>query len=98
VVNGIIQFVSNAPLGLLLVLFICFLSNIGIAIAFLHTIFNKNCTLVLRLCLFLFAAYIIGSTGVLGLSRYRIAIAPFCWLSLLYFITFIYSKRQHVTN
>jgi len=98
VVNGIIQFVSNAPLGLLFILLICFISNVIIAWALLHTLFSKNCPTVLRICIFLFVAYIIGSTGVLGLSRYRIAIAPICWLSLFYFITFIHSKRQHVTN
>ena len=96
--NGLIEFISHAPLTLLFVLLICLVSNVLIALAFLHTLVNKNCPAALRICLFLFAAYIIGSTGVLGLSRYRIAIAPLLWLSIQYFLSATFFRKQHVAN
>jgi hypothetical protein len=97
-VNGIIEFVSNAPLGLLLILLICLISNILIAIALLYTLSSKQMSLVLRICLFLFIGYILASTGVLGLSRYRIAFAPLLWISLIIFIEKFISHRFHAKN
>ncbi len=97
-VNGIIEFVSNAPLGLLLILLICLISNMLIAIALLYTLSSKQVSLVLRVCLFLFISYILASTGVLGLSRYRIAFAPLLWISLIIFIEKFISHRFHANN
>jgi hypothetical protein len=45
--------------------------------------------------LFLFVGYIIGATGVLGLSRYRIGVAPFIWIAGLLFLK---SKSNHVNH
>jgi hypothetical protein len=97
-VNGIIEFISNAPLGLLLILLICLLSNVLISIALLSTLFNKQVPLILRICIFLFIGYILASTGVLGLSRYRIAFAPLLWISFIIFVEKYLSKKFHATN
>ncbi|OYU97447.1 MAG: hypothetical protein CFE21_03905 [Bacteroidetes bacterium B1(2017)] len=85
-IHGLGSFVANAPLALLVILLVCLLFNTLAAFAFLRALFQKELSGAFRICLFLFVAYIIASTGVLGLSRYRVAVAPLLWLSLVWFI------------
>jgi hypothetical protein len=86
-VNGVLHFIKNAPLVLLSILLLCLAWNAFTAFAFLKSLFNKNLSLILRICIFLFVAYIIASTGVLGLSRYRIAVAPLLWIGVILFFS-----------
>ncbi|MCG9880952.1 MAG: glycosyltransferase family 39 protein [Bacteroidia bacterium] len=97
-VNGLLHFMQNAPILLLLVLFICLVSNSVVSISFLHFLWNKNADWILRLCIFLFVGYIIGSTGVLGLSRYRVAVAPFLWIAVMYTLHSFLLKKNGVTH
>ncbi len=97
-VNGLLSFIKNAPLSLLFILGTCFLANLLFSIAFLQTLFKKHTPLILRICLFLFVGYIVGSTGVLGLSRYRVAIAPLLWICLVYFISGLTTPKNEPAN
>lgn len=85
-VKGLWIFIKNAPLVLLFILLISFIWNAFISALLLVFFFSRNISWQLRLWVFLFVAYIIGSTGVLGLSRYRIAVAPMLWIAALYVI------------
>jgi len=91
-VNGLLSFMQHAPLTMLLILAICLAANLAFSCAFLFTLFSKNRPLILAICLFLFVGYIIGSTGVLGLSRYRIAVAPFLWICMIFFLQYLFKK------
>jgi hypothetical protein len=57
--------------------------NVWISVLFLRYLFQAHQSVIIRICIFLFVGYIMASTGVLGLSRYRIAIAPFLWMAAL---------------
>jgi hypothetical protein len=53
-------------------------------------LFEPNISIVLKLMLLFFVGYIIGATGVLGLSRYKVAVAPFLWIA-----TMVYWSRKN---
>jgi hypothetical protein len=83
IIKGGWYWLSNAPIGLILLLALCFSFNLLLSYYFLRFLFEPKVPLALRICLFLFVGYIIGATGVLGLSRYRIAVAPLLWIAAL---------------
>lgn len=83
-VKGIISFIKSAPISMLLVLFFAFIWNLFISIFLILFFFQSKIPWSVRLLIFLFVAYIIGSTGVLGLSRYRVPVAPILWLAAMY--------------
>ncbi len=93
--NGIIHFASNAPIVLISILLICLLTNIGISLCFIHFLGNKKVPMALKICVFIFISYIVVSTGVLGLSRYRVAVAPMLWLSVMYGISYFIKNNEH---
>ncbi len=80
-VNGIINWVKQAPILLLLILLFCLFANLFITWLFLRFILQNNSPIILRLLILFFVGYIVLATGVLGLSRYRIAVAPMLWLA-----------------
>ena len=95
-INGLISFVSNAPILLLSILLICLLVNVIISLSLIHFLWNKKVPTALKICIFIFISYLVVSTGVLGLSRYRVAIAPMLWLCLMYTLSyFIYRNNEH---
>lgn len=97
-IPGILSFIQNAPILLLIVLLICLLSNFLVSVSFLHFLGNKKAPWILRICIFLFVGYIIGSTGVLGLSRYRVAVAPFLWIALMFTIGYFLKPKNDTTH
>lgn len=94
-INGFFYWLKFAPLGLISILIICLLFNLIISYLFLRFLFDPKYPLVLRIMLFLFVGYIIGATGVLGLSRYRIGVAPFIWIAALLFLK---NKSKNAIN
>jgi hypothetical protein len=94
---GLWTFVQNAPLVLLFILAICLLSNVLISASFVYVLLHNHAPIILRICLFLFVGYIIGSTGVLGLSRYRIAVAPLLWIALCWLTENLFTKKNEST-
>jgi hypothetical protein len=94
-INGIFYWLKFAPLGLISILIVCLLFNLVVSYLFLRFLFDPKYPMVLRIMLFLFVGYIIGATGVLGLSRYRIGVAPFIWIAGLLFLK---SKSSHVNH
>ncbi len=94
---GLWTFVQNAPLVLLFILGICLLSNVLISASFVYVLLHKHAPIIFRICLFLFVGYIIGSTGVLGLSRYRIAVAPLLWIALCWLTENLFTKKNEST-
>jgi hypothetical protein len=97
-IPGILTFIQNAPIALLLVLLVCLFSNLVTSLSLLHFLWNKEAHVILRVCIFLFLAYIIGSTGVLGLSRYRVAVAPFLWIALMFTLKYFLQKKNGITH
>lgn len=81
--KGIWFFMQHAPLHLLFLLAFCLGMNVWISVLFLRYLFQAHQSTIIRICIFLFVGYIMASTGVLGLSRYRIAIAPFLWIAAM---------------
>ncbi len=91
IINGIGFWLKNAPISLLSILFFCLIANVIVSILFLRFLFEPKFPIVLRLMIFLFIGYIIAATGVLGLSRYRIAVASFLWIASI----LVYKHKQH---
>lgn len=91
--NGLSQFLKQAPVGVLLVLAISILFNVLLFVLFVVALFVKQLPLLLRVFLFLFVGYIVLSTGVLGLSRYRIAVAPLLWIAAMHAWYFVAGKK-----
>lgn len=82
-IKGLIEFIRNAPLLLLILLLIGILWNIFTLVCLLYWLFTQPQPTYMKLIACLFIAYIMVTTGVLGLSRYRVAIAPLLWLSII---------------
>lgn len=93
-VNGLTQFFKQAPIGVLFILLVSLLFNVLIFALFIAALFIKQVPLVLRIVVFLFVGYIVLSTGVLGLSRYRIAVAPLLWLNAIFAWHYFFGKNH----
>ena len=94
-VNGMLEFLSHAPLQLLAILFFSLLFNFLLAFVFVAYLFSKKQNGFLKILIFLFVSYIIGSTGILGLARYRIGIAPMIWMAAIYYIYSFWNERRN---
>jgi hypothetical protein len=92
-IKGINLFLKQAPIGVLLVLALSLLFNVVVFVLFILSLFVKQLPPLLRIFLFLFVAYIVLSTGVLGLSRYRIAVAPLLWIGAMHAWYFVGTKK-----
>ncbi len=98
-VKGLFTFIKSAPLGILFVLLVAFVWNLVISIFLILFLVDKRIPWQFRLLLFLFVGYIIGSTGVLGLSRYRVAVAPMLWIAAIYvFHVWMAGKHTDITS
>jgi len=93
--NGILEFLKQAPILLLSVLGLSLIWNLLITGVLIWFLFNRRLPIWIRLLAFLFLAYIIGSTGVLGLARYRIAVAPILWFAFLIGLNSIILRKKH---
>ncbi|MFY8020206.1 MAG: hypothetical protein ACOVP1_03365 [Bacteroidia bacterium] len=94
-VNGLIEFLNHAPLQLLAILFYSLIFNIIMAYCFIAFLFSQKHNGFLKLLIFLFVSYIIGSTGILGLARYRIGIAPMIWMAAIIYIYSIWNEKRN---
>lgn len=93
--NGILEFLKQAPILLLSILGLSLIWNLLISGVLFWFLFNRQLPIWLRLLAFLFLAYIIGSTGVLGLARYRIAVAPILWFAFLIGLNTVFFRKKH---
>ncbi len=85
-IKGVFTFLKTAPLSMLGVLFFAFVWNLLVSIFLLLFLIHKKTPWALKCLVFLFVGYLIGSTGVLGLSRYRVAVAPLLWIAAMYVV------------
>lgn len=94
-VKGLFAFIKTAPVSLLLILLLTFLWNLLTAVFLVLFFVNKKVPWPIKCLILLFVGTIIGSTGVLGLSRYRVAIAPLLWIAIMYvFKIWIAAKKS----
>jgi hypothetical protein len=91
-IQGIITWAKNAPIALLSILLVCLLYNLLLSWWCIRFLFDPKCPLVLKIMLLFFVGYIVGATGVLGLSRYRVAVAPLLCVAGMFYLT---KKSQH---
>lgn len=94
-IYGILHFIKIAPTGILLVLLVSLLFNAIVFVLLFTFLFNNRIDLFLRFLVFLFVGYIAVSTGVLGLARYRLAIAPQLWLAMIFSVHYLVKKLRH---
>lgn len=92
-VTGLGYFISNAPMLLLFILGASLLFNIWILLVFMKWHFTNSNNKLLKLLVLVFVGYIVLTTGVLGLARYRIGFAPLLWL--VFVLYFTQSKNTH---
>ncbi len=99
-VKGLFSFIKSAPLSLLFVLFFTFLWNLLISILLILFFLSNKIHWTVHVLIFLFLGYLIGSTGVLGLSRYRVPVAPMLWIAAMYMVHIwvIVKPVQHETK
>lgn len=83
ILNGLNEFITNAPSVVLVYLSGCFCFNLFVFILFLRFVFSRSVKPFLKCLILLFVCYIMLSTGVLGLSRYRTAVFPQLWLMVV---------------
>lgn len=91
-IQGIITWAKNAPLALLSILLVCLIYNLLLTWWCIRFLFDPTYPLVLKIMLLFFVGYIVGATGVLGLSRYRVAVAPMLWIAGMCYLT---KRTQH---
>ncbi len=86
-VPGLFYFMSNAPVLLLLILAVSLLFNCCLTFVFFKWVMSKTGTKTLQIIVAVFVCYIVMTTGVLGLARYRIGIAPLLWIAGVLYVT-----------
>jgi len=92
-IDAIPEFYKTAPLGIVAVLLLSLIWNIAIFLLFLVFVFDKNQNKILKILAITFIGYIMISTGVLGLSRYRVAVAPEILLCAFLAIEHLLAKK-----
>jgi hypothetical protein len=84
---GLTHFIVEAPIMLILILGASLFFNCCIALLFLKWLLSCTNTKSLQVLLAVFVCYILLTTGVLGLARYRIGIAPMLWVACVLYVT-----------
>ncbi len=95
-ISALKKFASEAPIGILLLLFLNLCWNIFVTVCFVWFLFYRKSPLLLRILIFVFVAYIAAATGVLGLSRYRVPVYPMLSICVLYAINYFKNVRASV--
>lgn len=93
--NGLKLFFYQAPILILVILALSLLFNLVLLALFVWFILNREIAWYLKLLVFIWVGYIVFSTGVLGLARYRIAVAPVIWLAVI-FVLNQFKFKTHV--
>ena len=91
--NGLLFFASNAPLTLLLILALSLAFNILIGLIFMLWLFQASGNKTLKLIVAVFVCYLVLTTGVLGLARYRIGFAPLLWIAFVLYLSPRFAKQ-----
>jgi hypothetical protein len=81
-IKGVLNYLSQFPIGLLVYLPIICLVNVFIAICFIFFLFNKKVSLEIRIAAFLFVFYLAIITGPIGAARFRMPIYPILLFTL----------------
>ena len=84
--NAFVEFIKTAPLFVVIVLAFNLLWNVVVLTFFIFIFFSKKIPAILKILIGIFIFYIMLSTGVLGLSRYRVPIFPQLLIAFLLFV------------
>jgi hypothetical protein len=79
--QGAINYLKQFPVFVFIYLLLVYLVNSLVTISFVLFLSDKNINPAVRMIIFLFVAYIAMVTGMIGSSRFRMAIYPFLLLT-----------------
>ena len=74
--SSVSSVLQNTPLLLLIYLLLILVWNIVLFCCFIAFVLNKKIDLLIRILVFIFVGYIVATTGISGLCRYRVPVFP----------------------
>ena len=92
------QILKSTPPQLLIFLLIILLWNIVLVFSIFHFMFNKSIAFYMRILVLLFISYMVVTTGISGVCRYRVPIFPeiiFAFTVAVSQLVHFFQKRTH---
>ncbi len=84
--QGVFSYLKTFNLFLLLFLILASIFNIIMLVILVRFLFSHKIAILFRLLLLMFVIYMVVFTGVVGCSRYRMAIFPIIWMAFMWFL------------
>ena len=94
-ISGVVDYVKTFNPMMVLYLGLTALFNIFIFYCLIRFLFARNIAIPDRIVFLILIAYIVIFTGVVGCSRYRMAIFPILWMSYIWFLS---ARGKHATG
>ena len=85
--QGVFSYLKTFNPFLLLFLILASVFNLIMVVVLVRFLFAHKIAILFRLLLLLFVIYMVVFTGVVGCSRYRMAIFPIIWMAFMWFLT-----------
>jgi hypothetical protein len=96
---GLGSYITNAPIGALLLLMLAFVWNIVVLVCLLRMLFDASINRFVRLAFFLFIFYFAFISGISGIARYRVPVYPVMLLGAsLTLLPWIAKRFTHATT
>jgi len=84
--QGVFSYLKTFNPFLLLFLILASIFNIIMVVILVRFLFSHKIAILFRLLLLMFVIYMVVFTGVVGCSRYRMAIFPIIWMAFMWFL------------